>query len=101
MINCGLTKTFALFGFLFELVFSLCFQVLLKVNIASPSILPFIDPKLLPNDHTMCIVQYRIFLQKVFGQKVFSKFSFPKTPELRFALKVLDLGYEKYFKEYI
>ena len=31
----------------------------------------------------------------------FSKISFPKTPELRFALQVLDLGNEKYFKEYI
>ena len=26
---------------------------------------------------------------------------FPKTPELRFALQVLDLGYEKSFKEYV
>ena len=47
----------------------------------------------------MCIGHKNNFLQKYFGEIVFSKSSFPKTPELRFALQVLDLGCEKYFQK--
>ena len=55
-------------------------------------ILLLLDPKTLPNDHAMCVGHKKNFLQKYFGQKVFSKISFPKNPELRFVLQVLNSG---------
>ena len=49
----------------------------------------------------MCAGHKNNFFQKYFGQKVFSKLGFPKTPELRLELQVLNLGHEKSFKNYI
>ena len=101
MIKCGLTKTFECFVFaLIECLTAVC--KCSKNQINPPTlILLLLDPKTFLNDHAMCIGHNSIFLQKYFGQKVFSKLGFPKTPELRLALQVLDLVYENYNKECI
>ena len=101
MLKCGLTKTFECFVFaLIE-----CLTVVCKCSknqINSPTlIILLLDPKTFPNDHAMCIGHNSIFLQKYFGQKVFSKLVFPKTSKLRLALQVLNLGHEKYFQKHI
>ena len=101
MLKCVLTKTFECSGLC--LICFLCVVCKCSKNQINPPtlIILLLDPKPFLNDHAMCIGHNSIFLQKYFGQKVFSKLGFPKTPQLRFALQVLDLGYEKAFKEYV
>ena len=64
MIKCGLTETFECFVFaLIECLTVVCKCSKNKIN-PPTLILLLLDPKPFPNDHTMCIEQYSIFLQK-------------------------------------
>ena len=83
-------KTFECFGLC--LIWFMCVGCKCSKNQTNPPtfILLLLDPKTLPNDHAMCVGHKNNFLQKYVCQKVFSKLGFPKTPEFRHELQVLN-----------